>query len=49
MNHPALFLFPAMLGFTAGIVSRRARASGVIALILPVVPGVAFWVPMGHA
>jgi hypothetical protein len=48
MNHPALFFFLAMLGSIAGIFLQRTRPSGVIAVILSVVPGVAFWLPMGH-
>ncbi|MCX6902612.1 MAG: hypothetical protein NTW03_03880 [Verrucomicrobia bacterium] len=48
MDHPALFLYLAMLGSIAGILLQRTRASGAIALMLPVVPGVAFCLPIGH-
>ena len=48
MNHPALLLSLAALGSIVGILAQRTRASGVIALILPVVSGLAFWLPMGH-
>ncbi len=48
MNHPALFLFLAILGSFVGILMQRTRASGIVALMMPVVPGMAFWLPMGH-
>jgi uncharacterized membrane protein len=48
MNHPVVLLFLGILGFIAGRRAERARPSGVTALLLPVVPGVTFWLPMGH-
>ena len=48
MNHPVLFLFLAVFGSIAGALLERTRASGVIALVLPVVPGGAFWLAMGR-
>jgi lipopolysaccharide export LptBFGC system permease protein LptF len=48
MNEPALCLFMAFLGSMAGVLSQRARASGVMALILPMAPGLAFWLAIGR-
>jgi hypothetical protein len=43
MNQPAVFIFMAILGTIAGAFSQRLRASGRMALVLPIVPGLAFW------
>ena len=43
MNQPAVFIFMALLGCFAGALAQRARASGRMALMLPLVPGLAFW------
>ena len=39
----------AFLGSVAGVLSQRARASGLVALVLPVVPGVALWQAFGRS
>lgn len=41
MNQPAVLIFMAILGTIAGAFSQRLRASGVAALLLPMVPGLA--------
>jgi len=46
MNHPVVFLFMALLGCFAGALAQRARASGRMALMLPLVPGLAFWLTL---
>ncbi|MEI6785948.1 MAG: hypothetical protein WCQ21_34105 [Verrucomicrobiota bacterium] len=48
MNAPAVYLFMALLGSVAGFLSQRLRASGVVALILPVIPGAALWSAIGR-
>ncbi|MGD0412006.1 MAG: hypothetical protein ABSC18_09900 [Verrucomicrobiota bacterium] len=47
MNEPALCFFLAILGSVAGAFLRRVRASGVVALLLPVAPGAALWMATG--
>jgi len=47
MSQPAVFLYLAVLGLIGGLLSERARASGVAALILPIVPAAAFWMALG--
>ena len=47
MNEP-LCLFLAVLGSLAGLWSQRLRASGLVALLLPVVPGAAVWLALGR-
>jgi hypothetical protein len=47
MNEPALCFFMAILGSVAGAFSTRLRASGRLAVILPVAPGAAFWMAAG--
>ena len=49
MNQPAVYVFMALLGSIAGALSRRARASGVMALILAMAPGLALWQAMGRS
>jgi hypothetical protein len=48
MNHPAVLFFMALAGIIAGAFSQRLRASGVAALILPMAPGLAFWMALGR-
>ena len=38
----------ALVGSVGGVLSQRARASGLMALILAVVPGVAIWQVFGR-
>ena len=38
----------ALLGFFAGALAQRARASGVTALMLPMAPALAFWLALGR-
>jgi hypothetical protein len=49
MNEPTVYLFMALLGSIAGFLSERLRASGLVALILPVIPGVALWSAIGRS
>jgi hypothetical protein len=49
MNEPIFYLFMALLGSIAGILSERFRASGLVALILPVIPGAALWSAIGRS
>jgi hypothetical protein len=47
MNEPALCIFMAIVGSVAGVFLQRVRASGVVALLLPMAPGAAIWMAMG--
>jgi hypothetical protein len=49
MNEPIFYLFMALLGSIAGILSERFRASGLVALILPVIPRAALWSAIGRS
>jgi hypothetical protein len=49
MNEPIFYLFMALLGSIAGILSERFRASGLVALILPLIPGAALWSAIGRS
>ena len=48
-NHPAVYLPLAILGSIAGVLSQRARASGVTALVLAIAPGLALWEAFGRS
>ncbi len=47
MNEPAVHLFMAFLGSVFGVLSERVRASGLAALVLPVIPAAALWSVIG--
>jgi hypothetical protein len=49
MIEPAFYLFMALLGSIAGLLAERFRASGLVALILPVIPGPALWAAIGRS
>jgi len=49
MNEPAIYLFLGLLGSITGALSERLRASGRIALLLPLIPGVALWMAIGRS
>ncbi|MGO8702127.1 MAG: hypothetical protein ACLQVY_30970 [Limisphaerales bacterium] len=48
MNEPAVFFFMALLGSIVGFLSERLRASGRIALALPLIPAVALYSAIGR-
>ena len=48
MIEPTVYLGMALLGSITGILSERFRASGLVALILPVIPGTALWSAIGR-
>jgi len=49
MTEPAVYLFVAAFGTIAGILSERFRASGLVAIILPVIPGAVLWSAIGRS
>ncbi len=49
MNESAVYLFMALAGSIVGALSQRFRASGLAALMLPVIPGAALWMAIGRS
>ena len=45
----AICAFAALLGSIIGVLSLRLRASGLAALILPLIPGTALGLLLGHS
>jgi hypothetical protein len=48
MNENAFYLLMGLAGSIAGFYSQRLRASGAIAMMLPVVSGMTLWLAIGR-